>query len=258
MAIRTLIVDDEKKAREGLMKLLEADHELVIAGLCSDGAQAIEILKKEPCDLLLLDIQMPAINGFDVLRSVDNPPHVIFITAFDDYALKAFEFSAIDYLLKPFTNERFYDAIQRAKGLIRNKKAQNLSELIKFIQRDSLENELIHTNEKRKNKLVIRSSGKIILVAIHDLIWVEGYDYYIKIHALTETYIVRESMKSILNRLPSPPFLRVHKSAIINSEKILHLENIQNSEYMMSLEGGHEVKVSRSFKKSLDQYLEGL
>ncbi len=259
--IRTVIVDDEKKAREGLQTLLSEDHELIITRTCKDGVEAIEFLENEGCDLLLLDIQMPAVNGFEVLQSLEKPPYTIFITAYDQYALKAFEHHALDYLLKPFTNQRFFEAMDRAKGIIKNGRSdssEKLDRLLEYLQADKQEQTLVHSSSVNQNRLVIKCNGKIILLNTEEIEWIEADDYYIKINLVNKQYLIRESLKGILDRLPASSFMRVHKSAIINTQAISHLEHLQNTEYMLTLSSGAQVKVSRNYRKSLDTFLENL
>ncbi|WP_083262452.1 LytR/AlgR family response regulator transcription factor [Roseivirga sp. 4D4] len=256
---RTVIVDDEKKAREGLQTLLAQDPEIELIKTCKNGIEAIEFLKEEPCDLLLLDIQMPAVSGFDVLKSIRKPPFTIFITAYDEYALKAFEFHALDYLLKPFSNQRFFDAITRAKQLIRNDNtalSSQMDKLLKQLESNGEQSGIIHSNNIER--LVIKASGKILLLDTKDIFWVEAHDYCIKIHLQDTHHLINGSLKGVLVKLPSNSFLRVHKSAIINTKQIASLEHLQNAEYMVTLNNNAQVKVSRSYKLPMDDFLGSL
>ncbi|MCE7991026.1 MAG: response regulator transcription factor [Roseivirga sp.] len=255
--IKAVIVDDEKTAREGLKSLLTEVVEVELVKSCKDGMEAIEYLQQGPCDLLFLDIQMPAISGFEVLKSIKSPPATIFITAFDEFAVQAFEHHALDYLLKPFTNTRFFESVDRAKSMIRSQKIQNatLHQLLEYLQQHDQPTELVSTNTTDKSRLVIRSSGKIILLNTADIRWIEAYDYYIRIHCHDKTYVIRESLKGIQEKLPIEIFIRVHKSAIVNTSNIKSLEHLQNSEYMINLNDGTQVKVSRSYKADVDRFL---
>lgn len=255
--IKAVIVDDEKTAREGLKSLLAEVTEIELVKSCKDGMEAIEYLEKGACDLLLLDIQMPAISGFEVLKSIKSPPATIFITAFDEFAVQAFEHHALDYLLKPFTNARFFESVERAKSMIASQKIQNssLHELLNYLQVHEQPAGLVSTNTTDKSRLVIRSSGKIILLQTVDIRWVEAYDYYIRIHCHEETHVIRESLKGVQERLPTDIFIRVHKSAIVNASLIKSLEHLQNAEYMINLNDGTQVKVSRSYKAAVDSFL---
>lgn len=256
-SIKAVIVDDEKTAREGLKTLLAEDTDIELVKCCKDGMEAIEYLTEGACDLLFLDIQMPAINGFEVLKSVKSPPATIFITAFDEFAVQAFEHHALDYLLKPFTNVRFFEALDRAKSMIRSQKLQNnsLNQLLKYLQEDDQSTELVSMNKSDKSRLVIRSSGKIILLNTHSIRWIEADDYYIRIHCDEETYMIRESLKGIQTKLSPDNFMRVHKSAIVNMKRVQSLEHLQNAEYMINLDDSTQVKVSRNYKSDVDRFL---
>jgi len=254
--IRTVIVDDEKSARQGLESLLEADPEIALVKICKDGLEAIDFLNETSCDLLLLDIQMPAINGFDVLKSISQSMTIVFITAYDQYAIEAFEHHAIDYLLKPFSNERFYEALGKAKhhSLSQKFDKQQLNKLLEKVNMPDAEDKVIHT-ETLTDRLVIRSSGKIELIPKVDISWVEAFDYYIKVHTASHSYLIRDSLKSITGRLSAPQFIRVHKSSLVNTEQIKSIEHLQNAEYMLSLKDGTQVKVSRTYRPQLDKHL---
>lgn len=250
--IKTIIVDDEKKSRDGLQRLLLDSSDFHIEQVCKDGVEAIESIDKINPDLLLLDIQMPGISGFDVLKSIAHRPFIIFITAYDQYSLKAFEFHALDYLLKPFTNERFYDAINNASQLIRTRQLagslKNLNELINRLKNESSRNEAIPATNNI-GKLVIRTGGKIVLIKYDHIRWIEGYDYYVKIHE-KETHIIKNSMKNLEETLPSH-FVRIHKSSIINLQSLQRLDPLSHSELAAVLDDGTVLKVSRNYKKNL-------
>ncbi len=250
--IKTIIVDDEKKSRDGLKKLLSSNKEVELIGSCKNGLEAIDTIEKSSPSLLLLDIQMPGISGFDVLNSISYKPVTIFITAFDKYALKAFEVHAVDYLLKPFTNSRFKEAINNATEIIRNNQQQHSIEALKKLM-DSIDlNQSINQaipSSNRSNKLVIRVDGRIELIDFDKIIWIEAYDYYVKIHT-SETYIIKDSLKNISHMLPDY-FFRVHKSSILNLHFIQSLEPIGHSEMIANLTNQVNVKVSRNYKEAL-------
>ncbi len=250
--IKTIIVDDEKKSREGLSQLTNEFNALEVVAICKDGLEAIESIENHKPELLLLDIQMPGISGFDVLNSISYRPMTIFITAFDKYALKAFEVHALDYLLKPFTDERFRESITNAMHTIKNNQQHkfiNAWEKLITMNKDWIDfNETIPIYGPSK-KLVVRVDGKIQLLNFKSIIWVEAYDYYIKIHA-DRLYIIKESLRNMTQRLPET-FLRVHKSAIINLDFIKYIEPIGHSDMIACLEGDVKVKVSRTYKTSL-------
>jgi len=262
-------VDDEKTAREGVNMLAQQDSELEVAAVCKNGLEAIKEIHSQQPDLIFLDVQMPSINGFEVLNSLSVPkmPAVIFITAYDQYSLKAFEVNAVDYLLKPFTDERFFDAVQRAKQQIRNDELsqinQSLEKLISHYQSNttnSKESNIIpeagQSNKIINNRLVIKSDGKIYFLPLNEIVWVQAYDYYIRIHTKSKFYLVRDSMKKMEAILPSEKFIRIHKSSIINIEHILELEPYFNGEYMVSMSNNEKLKISRSYRDNLKGILD--
>ncbi|WP_436516667.1 LytR/AlgR family response regulator transcription factor [Ekhidna sp. To15] len=255
--IKTLIVDDEKKSRDGLKELISKHPAIELIDTCRNGVEAIESIEKWRPELLLLDIQMPGISGFDILKSISYKPITIFITAFDQYALKAFEVHALDYLLKPFTNSRFNKSLNNAIDIIRNnhqkKSIDALQKMIDSLDQSSKFDEKIHSSYK-SNKLIIRFEGRIELIDYERIIWIEGYDYYVKIYC-AKTYIIKDSLKNLSDSLPDF-FFRVHKSSIINLQHLVSLESIGHSEMMATLSGSVQVKVSRNCKDQLMKKLQ--
>lgn len=258
--IKTIIVDDEAEAREGVEMLLQQDPSIEVVAACSNGLQALEAIRSHQPDLLLLDIQMPQVNGFELLNSLseEERPVVIFITAYDDYTLKAFEVHAVDYLLKPFTDQRFFVALQHAKQHIEHKRLkaanQQLSQLLATQQQKGIGEEGKLIKESRKlinNRLIIKADGRVHLVPLEKIIWVEAYDYYVKIHVKDHTFVVRDSMKSMEETLPAPQFLRIHKSSIINISHIREINPNPQGEYEVTLAGNELLKVSRNYKDRL-------
>lgn len=263
--IRTLIVDDELEAREGILTLLEHDQEIEILSLCKNGIEAIDAINNHKVDLMFLDIQMPAINGFEVVNSIikDRLPHIIFITAYDQFAIKAFEIHAIDYILKPFTNERFYDGLERAKQLIFHQNTQNQNQKLLSISSAIINNGLDHnqllysSDEHSDSRLVVKEKGKIVFLPLYDIIWLEAYDYYVKIHIKNHYYLIRESLKKLLERLSSKQFIRIHKSAVINIEKLLSAEALGQGEYNVKLlDYGKSLKTGRNYRKYIRELLD--
>ncbi len=254
--IKTIIVDDEAEAREGIKMLLGQDTEIHITAVCNNGLQAIEAIREHHPDLLLLDIQMPQVSGFEVLNSVEKEalPVVIFITAHDEYTLKAFEVHAIDYLLKPFTDQRFFAALNYAKQHIlhqkQSKSQQSLSHLLHTQQEKQTpaEGRLIKESKKLiNNRLVVKTNGRIHLVPLEKISWIEAYDYYVKIHTKEHTFVIRDSMKNMEETLPDL-FLRIHKSSIINTQHLADIHVTAQGDYEVKLSSGEILKVSRNYK----------
>ena len=257
--IKAIVVDDELEAREGLRILLEGDKDITLVTSCKNGIEAIEALTEFKIDLMFLDIQMPVVDGFEVVRSVpaDRIPLIIFCTAYDQYAVKAFEVHAVDYLLKPFTDERFLDALTRSKEIIRQKQQEASAIRMKEMAGSMLGNQVPDNvmiemgSERVGKKMVIKEGGKVHFLNIEDITWIEAFDYYIKIHVGNKFYTIRESMKRMAERLSRDHFARVHKSSIINLDCIKTIDLLGNGGYQVHLLTGEKLKVSRGFKDSL-------
>ena len=261
--IKTIIVDDESEAREGLVLLLQNARDIEIICVCKTGIEAIDAINDFSIDLMFLDIQMPAVDGFEVIRSVEQSrlPEIIFTTAYDQYALKAFDVHALDYLLKPFTNARFYQALEQAKKTIDNRKdRQQRQELIKVISDRNISQgedpEIIRDPESNEmNRLVVKEAGQIYFINLGDIRWIEAYDYYVKIHVPGRFHLLRKSMKKLEELLPKGHFARVHKSSIINIQYIKNIKILGNGEYEVLLESGDNVKVSRGYRNSINHLI---
>lgn len=257
--IKTLVVDDEAEAREGVELLLQKEHEIQVIKTCKNGIEAIDMINNFDIDLMYLDIQMPVVDGFEVINSVSQSrlPAIVFTTAYDQYTLKAFEVHALDYLLKPFTDARFYESLEQVKKVIGNKKAQQKhQELIKIVSdRNINKNEtsriIPYTDTIEMNRLIVKDAGQIHFLNLGDVHWIEAYDYYVKIHVSKHFYLLRQSMKKMATLLPGDHFVRVHKSSIINLQYIKSLKTLSNGEFEIQLTSGTLLKVSRGYKDSI-------
>lgn len=260
--IKTIIVDDELEAREGIGLLLENDPEIEILKLCKNGIEAIDIINDHHVDLMFLDIQMPVINGFEVVNSIpkERIPQIVFVTAYDQYALKAFEVQAIDYILKPFSNQRFQDSLQRAKRLINQENIQKEQEKLKLLSEQlhnkNLQPEAVIASTDERQRLIVKEGGKVYFVSISNIIWLEAYDYYVKIHVKDHFYLVRESLKRLFEKLPKAKFLRIHKSSVINKDYIKSIRSIENGNYIIELSNQQELKVARSYREDIKQLMD--
>lgn len=257
MKINCIIIDDEDEAREGLRLLLESDSHINVLAECADGLQAIESINKYKPELILLDIQMPQANGFEVLNNIKVPmPEVIFITAYDQFALRAFEVHALDYLLKPFSDDRFFEALEHAKKKLAvqtTKQSDTTMNIVKdAIANQKTTDQVMITPDN--TKLILKANGKINFILKESIIWVEAYDYYIKIHVAEQYFLVRESMKNVLLKL-GHSFVRIHKSSIVNIAFIKSLDKLVNNELKLALTNGQLLKVSRSYKADLTRIL---
>lgn len=258
-AIKAVIVDDEPNARNGLEHMLKSDSDIELAGICNNGIEAIQLLKEKQVDLIFLDIHMPGIDGFDVLDNIskDRWPFVVFITAFDDYALKAFEYHALDYILKPFSDERFFKMLERVKQSIYSNRTLEQSKKYDQLKKDlnrgkSTNTDFFYDDENPgAQNLVIKDSNKIFIIPVAKIACIEAFDYYIKIHYEGQFKLTRIPIKNILPRLPADQFIRVHRSYVINLNHIDQLEKRGKNETIAKLRSGQEIRVSDTYKKEL-------
>ncbi len=257
--IKAAIVDDEPNARDGLELMLSGDSDIELAGICKNGIEAIQFLKEKQVDLVFLDIHMPGIDGFDVLDNIPKErwPFIVFITAFDDYAVKAFEYHALDYILKPFSDERFFEMLKRVKESIYSNRT--LEQSRKY---EALKNELnkgkshdtnffYDTETPDVQNLIIKDSSKIIIIPVEKITCIEAFDYYIKIHYEGIFKLTRIPLKNIIERLPKDQFIRAHRSFVINLNHIDQLEKRGKGETVAILRSGQEIRVSDTYKKEL-------
>ena len=252
--IRTLIVDDEPAARDGMRHLLAADPEVVLAGECSNGREAAAAIRDTAPDLVFLDVQMPELDGFGVLREVgvERAPAVVFVTAFDQYALRAFEVHAIDYLLKPFTDDRFRESLDRAKQQVRQGRLGDLSsKLAALLDHD----EPTPARPRYLDRLVVKSGGKVTLLPVGEIEWIDAEGDYVRIHVGKTWHLLRETMKSLEDQLDGARFVRIHRSTIVNLEKVKELQPFFRGEYVVVLHNGTTLKLSRGYRDSLEARL---
>lgn len=259
--IRTIIVDDEPKARAGLALLLGQQKEIEIIAQCENGISAIRNIEELKPDLVFLDIQMPKVNGFEVLNSINYKiPYVVFVTAYDEYAVKAFEINAQDYVLKPFTDERFQSVLDLAMHNLQEE--NNQSELIEKVVTSYLSNqqkdediEQLINPVKGWNKITIKNRGRIVFVDYSDITWIEGYDYCVKVHTSIKTHVVRVTLKELEKKLDAHRFLRISKSALIHMEYVHEIQTYGRSDLLVIMKDQTEIKVSRNYKSNLEKYI---
>jgi len=232
-AIRALVVDDEPIARRNLTILLRNDPDIGSIEECSSGAEAIEVIRRWKPDLVFLDVQMPECGGFDVLELLggDLPSAIIFVTAYDEYALRAFEAGALDYLLKPFDDGRFDRALNRAKDKLAHY-GSSPSQAIK--------------------RLVVRSPGRLLFLNVADIDWVEAASYYACLHVAGDTHIIRRTLSELERDLGENKFIRIHRSIIVNLDRIHGLELQSGGEYEVVLKSKIRLRLSRRFRKRLE------
>jgi two-component system LytT family response regulator len=249
--IQTLIVDDEPLAREGIRMLIEHDAEIAVIGECANGQQAVSAITKQMPDLIFLDIQMPEVSGFEVLEAIgaQRLPCVIFVTAYDKYALRAFEVHALDYLLKPFTSERFQRALERAKAQIKNHNDDQLNQRLVRLLED------IHKEKTYLERLVVKSAGRIFFLNVEEIDWIEAAENYVRLHAGRESHLIHGTMNKLASRLDPLRFLRIHRSTIINVRKIKELQPMFHGEYVVTLRDGTRLNSGRSYRRKLQSLL---
>jgi len=233
--IRVIIVDDEPLARSNLSVLLRGDPEIDVVRECGSGMDALAEIRTHKPELVFLDVQMPECDGFDVLELLgsDLPPAVVFVTAYDQYALRAFEAGALDYLLKPFDNARFDRALARAKQRV----AQG------------------RESGKRPERLAIKSAGQVSFVKVSDIDWIEAADYYSCLHVGSRSHLLRRSMAELEADLDSKVFCRIHRSTIVNLTRVRGLKLAENGEYEVLLNDGTGLRLSRRYRKDLQSRL---
>jgi two-component system LytT family response regulator len=249
--IRTLIVDDEPLARERVRLLLEREPDLEIVGECSDGHEALATIRSTSPDLVFLDIQMPELDGFGMLAELDpaHLPAIIFVTAFDQFALRAFEVHALDYLLKPFDSERLQAAVQRAREWIRRQRGGELDPRLAALLND------LKGAPKVPGRLAVKSGGRVLLLRTEDIDWVEAADNYVNLHVGKESHLLRETMNALEARLPSERFLRISRSTMVNLDRIRELQPMFHGEYAVILQDGTRLTLSRGHREKLSRLL---
>jgi two-component system LytT family response regulator len=255
-AVRVLVVDDEPLAR-ARMRTLIADHpDIEIVGECGNGADAILAIEKHSPDIVFLDIQMPELDGFGVIEAVgpDRMPLVIFVTAYDEYAVQAFEVHALDYLLKPVERERFAAALARAKARLSNPEAVRSDAGPDKAQLQALL-EHLGRRQRRDLRLAIKVDGRLLLLRTAEIDWIEAVDNHAKIHVGAETHLVRDTLTRLESRLPAARFLRIHRSTIVNTERVKELQPWFQGDFVVILHDGSRHTSGRSYRQKLQAFI---
>ncbi len=252
MTIRCLIVDDEPLGRVRIGTLLQEIPEAEVVGQCETGSAAIQAIADLAPDLLFLDVQMPEVDGFGVLAALpaSSVPTVIFVTAYDQYAIRAFEVHAQDYLLKPFDPDRFFAAFQHAAERIRTDRSNGMNERLVALLED------IEHERPRRTRLPIRSGGRVFFLAIEEIDFLEAADNYVRIHARGVTHVVRQTLQSMEQSLSPSSFVRIHRSTIVNVQCIREIQPWFGGEYMVELHNGTKVYTSRRYRARLEALME--
>jgi two-component system LytT family response regulator len=247
---KVLIVDDERLSRQRIRRLLAFEPECEIAGECENGSDAVRALARERPDILFLDVQMPELDGFEVVGAIrESRPLIIFTSAFDEYALRAFEVHAFDYLLKPFDRKRFRESLQRAKSHLARERSESpdgrLAALIEHFA----------NGRKLPDRIAVRNGGRVVFVKVGEIDWIEASDNYVCLHSESETHVLRETMGQLESRLDPARFARVHRSAIVNLDRIKELQPWFRGDYRVILRDGTELTLTRSHREKLESRL---
>ena len=254
--IRTIIVDDEPTARRGVRLLLERDGGVEIVGEASGGVEAADLIRREKPDLAFLDVQMPGGDGFAALAQVDAPvaPVVVFVTAYDEHALRAFEVNAVDYLLKPYDDARFAAALQRGKDEVRRRGADTvnsrLTQLLAYLQQGG-DRAVPAKEDNSGDRILIKSSGEIFFLKAEEIDWIEAEGDYMKFHVAGRSHLMRETMARLEARLDPKRFIRIHRSTIVNIDRLRKLSPSFAGEYAVVLQDGTKLKLSRGYHERI-------
>lgn len=245
--IRTLIVDDEPIAREGVRVQLARDSLVEVVAECGNGLEAVAAIQDLLPDLVFLDVQMPEMDGFEVVEAIgaDAMPAVVFVTAYDKYALKAFDVSAVDYLLKPFDAERFQKAFQRAKGQIQKGNVDAVSKTLHSLLKT------IQPSRKYLERFVVKSAGRIFFLPVLEIDWIEASDNYVSLHVGRESHLIRDTLIALEAKLNPDDFMRVRHSAIVNIKRIRELHPLFKGEYQILLHNGAKLTSSRRYRNKI-------
>lgn len=254
--LRAVIVDDEPAARRGVRLLLDRDGGVDVVGEAATGLEAVELIRREKPDLAFLDVQMPGADGFDALAELDaaSAPAVIFVTAYDEHALRAFEVSAVDYLLKPFDDARFYAALRRAREEIRRRQADQvndrLTQLLDYL-RHARGPAAAASEDKSGDRILVKSSGEIFFLKADEIDWIEAEGDYMKFHVAGRSHLMRETMARLEARLDPKRFIRIHRSTIVNIDRLRKLSPSFAGEYAVILQDGTKLKLSRGYHERI-------
>lgn len=246
MPIRALLVDDEELARRGLRVRLERAGDIAVIGECANGRDAIAAIGRLAPEVVFLDVQMPEVSGFDVIEAIgpEHAPHIIFVTAYDQYAVRAFDVHALDYLLKPIDDERLAQALRRAREVLSSERDQGFG--------SRLAGAMASVNHGIGTRLAIPTGDRVVVVRIPEVDWVEASGNYVSLHIGKKTWLLRETIAAMDQRLAAHGFARIHRSTLVNTERVAELRALANGEFAVLLRDGTELKLSRSYRHALD------
>jgi two-component system LytT family response regulator len=251
MKIRALIVDDEPLARRRIRSLLEHDSSVEVIGECSDGYKAVSSISDLTPDLVFLDVQMPAMDGFEVIKTIgpERMPTVIFVTAYDHYALKAFEVNALDYLLKPFDRGRFQKTLERAKAMIRAPQNGSVSNQLLSLLQD------LRREQEIPDRFIIKSGGRVVFLKIEEIDWMRAVGNYVRLQVGRDSHLMRETMTGMEAKLYPDRFMRIHRSTIVNLDSVKEVQPWAKGEYVVIMRDGTRLIMSRRYRERLNERL---
>jgi two-component system LytT family response regulator len=249
--IRTLIVDDEKPARRRLAELLGREQDIEVTGEARDGREAVDLIRAQPTDLMFLDIQMPDLDGFAVLAALEpeQQPVTVFVTAYDRYAIQAFEARAVDYLLKPFSDQRFEGALRRACQFLRSRRPGDVH------GGPMVDDRAVEAKTGFLERFVLKAAGRVTFLGVDDVDWIEASGVYVNLHVGQRSHLYRSSLAHLLQRLDPQRFVRVHRSLAVNTTRIRELQPRSHGDYTVVLKDGTELVMSRGFRPQFEHWL---
>ncbi len=250
MKIRALIVEDEPLARERLRTLLAEENDVQLLGELADGRTAVEAIRARRPDLVFLDVNIPELNGFGVIEEIgaEEMPAVIFVTAYDQFAVQAFDTHALDYILKPFDEERFQTALDRARDVLRRRDAGVLDERLKDLLQEVRRPHYVE-------RLAVKAGGKILFLKTDDIDWIGAEGNYARLHMGNRSHLLRETMSSLEDKLDPEKFLRIHRSTIVRVDAIVELEPLFQGDYVVILRDGTRLTSSRGYRSNLQEFM---
>ena len=255
--IRTLLVDDEPIARRGIRQQLQLEADVEIIGECANGQEAVAAIRAQLPDLVFLDVQMPLLSGFGVVEEVgvDHLPAVVFVTAYDEHAIRAFEVNALDYLLKPIEPRRFQKTLSRVRDQLSQSSDKEINEKLAALLSLLDDPESAFKKQSYLERVAIKESERVLMVRVEDIDWISAHGNYVQIHTRSKTHLLRETMDRMESKLDPVNFVRLRRSTIVNAERVSELKPLFNGEYAVFLKSGIELTSSRRYRKHLDVLL---
>jgi two-component system LytT family response regulator len=263
VSLKVLVVDDEPLARRRILRLLRSEPGIEVVRECANGHEAVAAIESHRPDIVFLDVQMPELDGFGVLSAVgpERMPAVIFVTAYDQYAIRAFEVHALDYLLKPFDADRFRAALQRGRSHVERTAQNNQSErflaLLEHLSAEQreLEQRVSRSTGRYLDRLMIKSGGRMFFAKVSEIDWIEAAGNYVRLHFGREAHLIRETMSSLEAKLDPSQFLRIHRSTIVNLDRVKEMQPWFSGEYTVILRDGTQLRLSRGYRDKLEERL---